>query len=889
MQTNLSYLLLFCCFFVCKTSFSVTKKLGKRHLRIYLQDSTTTQQKDSLLLTPTDSTALDSLKKPKEAIEDIITHTAKGYTIQNAKEKTVTLYDEANVLYTDIDLKAGEIIINYITNTVRARGIKDSTGTGYTQRPVFVQGGEESEQDSIIFNFKTERAIIYGLKTKQGEMFTYGTKTKRVNDSTIYVRKIRFTTSEKPKPDYYIGTDKAKLVPGKKIIVGASNLVLADVPTPIFLPFAYFPITQTRTSGFIIPAFDPGNSSRGIGMQNGGYYFALNDYFDLTALGDIYSNGSWGTRISSQYKVRYKFSGNFTFSYENNVNGIRGFDNFSRQANYNINWSHRQDAKSSPNSSFGASVRLGSSQFFRQTLNQINVSQSQTNSFNSSINYSKKFVGTPFNMNLTATHQQNTNTEEIQMTLPSWTINMDRIFPFVGKDGIQKTPIEKMGFNYTMQGQYLVTTNDNDFLTPAMFNDTKAGMQHTTGTSTNLKVMKYFTLSPSVNYTETWHFDYINKFYDPVEDEVITETLTGFKSYREYNTGASLSTNIYGTFPINKGRLKAIRHTIRPSISYSYRPDFADAFTRKFQQSLDPLDLGEYTIFDEGLYGGPSSGLSNSVGITLNNVLEAKVAPKDPDSDEEDEKVALLNNLNFSTSHNFARDSIRWADVRFSAGTRLFKDKLAVNIAGSMTPYKVNESGAKINQFVDGFLKLTTANVTANYSISSNDLKKKEGKENNKQNGNQDIGDVIGSDINPTDRFNNGNLNGDRQNDDEEKDKTAELYNADIPWSINIAYSSTYRSSGDDPLQVANHSIMFNGNVDLTPKWQVGYSTGYDILNGGFTFTRLNFTRDLDSWQFNFNWVPFGTQTSYTFFIGVKSSLLSDLKWDKNQPPDRMF
>ena len=887
MQTNLSYLLLFCCFFVCKTSFSKDKKNTNRYL--YQQDSIITQQKDSLLLQQTDSTALDSIKKPKEAIEDIITHTAKGYTIQNAKEKTVTLYDEANVLYTDIDLKAGEIVINYITNTVRARGIKDSTGNGYTQRPVFVQGGEESEQDSIIFNFKTERAIIYGLKTKQGEMFTYGTKTKRVNDSTIYVRKIKFTTSEKPKPDYYIGTEKAKLVPGKKIIVGTSNLVLADVPTPLFLPFAYFPITQTRTSGFIIPAFDPGNSSRGIGMQNGGYYFALNDYFDLTALGDLYSNGSWGTRISSQYKVRYKFSGNFTFSYENNVNGIRGFDNFSRQANYNLNWSHRQDAKSSPNSNFGASVRLGSSQFFRQTLNQINVAQSQTNSFNSSINYSKKFVGTPFNLTLATTLDQNTNTEQIQMTLPSWNINMDRIFPFVGKDGIQKTPIEKIGFNYTLQGEYSVTTNDADFFTPAMFNNTRAGMRHTTGTSTNFKVMKYFTLSPSINYTETWHFDFINKFYDPVEDEVITETLTGFKTYREYNTGASLGTNIYGTFPINKGRLKAIRHTIRPSISYTYRPDFADAFTRKFQQSADPLDLGEYTIFDEGLYRGPSSGLSNSIGITLNNVLEAKVAPKDPDSDEEDEKVALLNNLNFSTNYDITRDSIRWADVRFSAGTRLFKDKLAVNIAGSMTPYKINDNGAKINQFVDGFLRLTNANITANYSISSSDLKKKEGKNSKNQNGNQDIGDIIGSDINPTDRFNNGTLDNTPQKDEKDENKTAELYNADIPWSINIAYSSSYRTNGNDPLQVTNHSVMFNGNVDLTPKWQVGYSTGYDILNGGFTFTRLNFTRDLDSWQFNFNWVPFGTQTSYTFFIGVKSSLLSDLKWDKNQPPDRIF
>lgn len=887
MQTNLPYLLLLCCLFIYSISFSKDKKNEKHYLLVFKQDSTILQKKDSLPKISNDSIALDSIKKPKEVIENLIVHTAKGYTIQNTKEKKVTLYDKANVTYTDIDLKAGLIEINYLTDIVTAKGIKDSVGA-YVQKPVFKQGSEESEQDSILFNYKTKRAIIYGLNTKQGEMFTYGTKTKRVNDSTIYIRKIRFTTSEKKIPDYYIGTNKAKIVPGKKIIVGTSNLVLADVPTPIFLPFAYFPITQTRTSGFLIPTFDPGNSSRGIGLQNGGYYFALNDYFDLTVLGDLYSNGSWASRISSNYKVRYKFSGNFSFNVENNINGIRGFSSFNRSANYNLNWSHRQDAKSSPNSSFGASVRLGSSQFFRQTLNQINVAQSQTNSFNSSINYSKKFVGTPFNMNLTATHQQNTNTEEIQMTLPSWTVNMDRIFPFVGKDGIQKTPIEKMGFSYTMQGQYLVTTNDNDFLTSRMFADTKAGIQHSTGTSTNLKVLKYFTLSPSVNYTETWHFDFINKFYDPTNDEVVTETRNGFKSYREYNTGVGLATNIYGTFPINKGRLKAIRHTIRPSISYSYRPDFADAFTRKVQQSIDPLDLREYTIFDEGLYGGPSSGLSNSIGISINNVLEAKVAPKDPDSDEEYKKVAILNNLNFTTNYDITKDSLKWSDVRFSTGTRLFKDKLALNVSGSLTPYQINDNGLRINKFVKGFLKLNNANITANYSISSSEFQKEEQKDKT-DNGNQDIGDIIGKDINPTDRVTNGVINGTEKQEVDDTTKTSELYRANIPWSINFAYSSTFTNNGIDGLGIVNHSIMFNGNLELSPKWQVGYSSGFDILNGGFTFTRLNFTRDLDSWQFNFNWVPFGSQTSYTFFIGVKSSLLSDLKWDKNQPPDRLF
>lgn len=844
-------------------------------------DSLFTKKRDSLLTKVKDSVAKDSLK-PKESIDGIIVHTAKDYTFQNAKEKTVTLYNEANITYTDIDLKAGIVIIDYKKNTLFAKGIIDSTG--YTQRPVFKQGGQESEQDSILYNFKSKRALIYGLKTKQGEMFTYGEKTKRVNDSTIYIRKIRFTTSEKEKnPDYYIATSKAKLVPGKKIIVGLSNLVLADVPTPIFLPFAYFPMTETSVSGFLIPAFDPGSSSRGIGFQNGGYYFAINDYLDLTVLGDAYSNGSWGARISSNYKKRYRFNGQFSLNFENIINGIRGFDDFSKSNNFNVRWTHNQDAKASPNSRFTASVNLGSSRFFRESLNQFNVAQTQNNSFNSSINYSKTFVGTPFNMAITASHQQNTNTKSITMTLPSLTLNMNRVYPFAGKGGIKKTPIQKLGFNYNMQGQYLINTTDDEFFTSKMFKTAKSGVQHKTGTNTNIKAFKYFTLSPNASYEENWNFNYINKEYDPVKDEVVTDSLNGFKSFRTYNIGVSLSTNIYGTFNFKKGRLKAIRHTFRPSISYNYRPDFGTKFLKQVQQSADPLDVRNYTIFDQSLYRAPSVGLSNSIGITLNNVVEAKVAPKDPDSDEEDEKIMLLNNLNFNTSYNIAADSLRWSNVSFSTGTRLFKDKLAINLNGTLNPYQVNENGQKINKFNPNIFRLENATLTANYSISSSDFDKSKDKKDDKNgNGANNPVDVMGADIDPTNRFgrqNTNNVGGGT--------KKTDLYRAKIPWSLSLVYSANYRNNGIDPSEIGIHTIGFSGNVELTPKWKLGYSSGYDVKNGAFSFSRFNFTRDLDSWQFNFNWVPFGSVSSYTFFIGVKSSTLSDLKWDKNKPPDR--
>jgi hypothetical protein len=897
LQTNLSYILLFCCFFFVKLSFSQEIKQPQKIVvplmerdTVLVRKTTTPKEikKDTFLIKKRDSISIDSLK-PKETIEAIITHVAKDYTMQNAKDKTVKLYNEANITYTDIDLKAGIIVIDYIKNTLFAKGIKDSTG--YKQRPIFKQGSEESEQDSMFYNFKSKKALIYGLKTKQGEMFTFGKKTKRVNDSTIYVRDIKFTTSEKL--DYYIGTSKAKIIPGKKIIVGGSQLYLADVPTPIYLPFAYFPITQTSVSGFLIPAFDTGSSDRGIGFQNGGYYFAINDYVDLALTGDAYTNGSWGFRANSNYNKRYRFNGNFNFTFENNINGIRGFDDYLKSNRFNLRWTHTQDSKASPNSRFSASVNLGSSKFFRESQNQFNVAQTQNNSFNSSVNYSKTFVGTPFNLNVSAQHQQNTNTEQITMTLPALSLNMNRIYPFAGKNGVKKNPIQKMGFNYTLDGQYLINTTDEDFFTAKMFETARSGVQHRTGTNTNFKAFRHFTVSPSINYEETWQFDYIEKNYDTAKNVIVTDTLRGFKSFREYNTGVSLSTNVYGTFNFKKGRLKTIRHTFRPSVSYSYRPDFKNQYIRQVQASNDPTDLEEYTVFDQGIYGSPSSGLSNAIGISLNNVLEAKMAPKDPDSDEEDEKITILNNLNFNSSYNIAADSLRWSPVSFSTGTRLFKDKLAINLNGSFDPYKVvaSSTGApiRINEFNSNFLglRLTNASLTANYAISSADFKKdKTGNKNQETNRDPNNSqDVIGADINPTDRF--GERNNAANASEEDKNKTAKLYHADIPWSINLAYATSYRNNGLDGGDIGVHSIMFSGNLELSPKWKMGYSSGYDVKNGAFTFSRFNFTRDLDSWNFNFNWVPFGRNSSYTFFIGVKSSVLADLKWDKNKPPDR--
>ncbi len=904
MQSNLSYILLFLLLFcsLTNTNSQDIKSRGKA-IPIVVKDTVSKIKiipekkikNDTLLLKKLDTIVIDSIK-PKEAITDLITHVAKDYTTQNAKNKTVTLYNEAHLVYTDIDLKAGIIIIDYIKSTLFAKGIKDSTG--YNQKPVFKQGGQESEQDSMVYNFKTKKAIIYGIRTRQEPgMFVLGEKAKRVNDSTIFMRKIRFTTSDKVNPDYYIGVKKAKVVPNKKIVAGLSNLVIADVPTPVFIPFAYFPLGKNRTSGFIFPAIQTSTSNRGIGIQNGGYYFAVNDYVDLELLGDLYSNGSWGFRASSQYYVRYKFSGSFNLSFEKLIRSTRGFDDFSEATNFNIRWSHRQDPKSSPNSNFGASVNLGSSQYFRQSLNEFNNSNFLTNTFSSSISYQKTFTGTPFNMSANATHSQNTNTGSVTMALPSLQVSMSRIYPFAGKGGIKKNALQKMGLTYNMQGEYRINTSEDEFFTAKMFETAKAGVQHRSEASTNITLLNYFTLSPNMNYREVWSFKKIDKNFDPSIQNtdgsfgtVVSDTISGFSNFREYGSSLSLSTNIYGTFNFKKGRLKAIRHTIRPSVSFSYRPDFADKYNKTIQNNLEGTEFETYSPFEGGtsLYGGPGSGLSNTVGISLNNVIEGKLAPKDPDSDDEDKKISILNNLNFSSSYNIAADSLRWTPVNANLGTRIFKDKLALNLNASLDPYQINETGQRIDKFVKGLFRLTRANLTANYSLSSRDFNgdNDDDSNSNSGNGNQDTPDVLGKNLNPSNSFATNSSS--TQNDNEEEEVT-ELYQSTIPWSLNLAYSASYANNGVSNIGIQSHTLMFGGDFELTPKWKVGFSSGYDIESGGFSFTRMNFSRDLDSWRLNFNWVPFGNNQSYVFFIGVKSGILRDLKYEQNKPPNRVL
>ena len=831
-----------------------------------------------------DSTLTDSIPRPKEFLADIINKKSEEYISNDFIKKQATLYNKAEVYYQDIELKAGIIIIDYSKNLAYAKGIVDTAGV-YTQRPIFKQGDQESVQDSLIYNFKNEKAVIYNTTTEQTGVIIKGDITKRENDSTLYINRARFTTSQKEKPDYYIGTNNIKVVPGKKVVGGLSQLYLADVPTPAILPFFYAPLSKERSeSGIILPSWGE-NGRQGFFLQNGGYYFAISDYVDLAILGDVYTNGSWGMRFESNYALRYRFNGSFSLRFENLITGQRGFESFSRTNNFYLRWSHAQNAQSNPNSRFSASVNLGSSQYFRESLNEINISQNLTNTFSSSISYFKNFVGTPFKLNASLTHTQNTNTEQINMNLPSIQVSMDRIYPFAPKSGIKKNAIQNIGINYNLDLQNNITTTDEDFLKADMFKNAKSGIKHTANASTNMKALKYITISPSASYNEVWYLKTIQREFDMTLTEgnqVVTDTLNGFDSFREYSGNISASTNIYGTFNFKKGRLQAIRHTIRPSISYNYRPDFSN-FYDEVQQSDDPNDLLEYSRFEGGIFGQPSRGLSSSIGIQINNVIEAKVMPKDSTATEA-KKITLLNNLNFSTSYNMAADSLKWSPVRMSAGTRLFKDKLSLNLGATLDPYALNANGTKINTFNiengGSLFRLTNANLTASYALSSDDFSKNKSENSKNKAKNGDSEALLGGNVNTR------NTSFDNKNNEKEEVKTANLYGATIPWNISFRYSMGY-SNASRQNEISTNSLQFSGNIELSPKWNVGISSGYDFKNKGITSTSLNFERDLDSWRMSFNWVPFGRNSTYYFFIGVKGSILQDLKYDQRSVPDR--
>ena len=848
--------------------------------------------------TLTDEVLLDSISKSvekKPLLLAEVEYKAKDCVQIDRKNNKLILYNEAELYYQDIELRAGIIILDYKTNEVNAGRIElDST---LVQYPFFKQGSNEVNPDSIRFNFDTQKALIWNSKSGQNGMDIFAALTKKQNDSVYFIKDARVSTAgkliggEDEGIDYYFKVRKGKIIPGGKIISGLTNMFIADVPTPVGLPFAYFPSSQTKESGFIIPSIGESNL-RGYYIQNGGYYLGLSDYFDLTLIADYYTNGSYGFRGDSQYNVRYKYRGTFSFRYENLINEARGLPEYSKSTVFNVRWNHSKDPKSSPNSTFSTSVNFGSSDYYRQSINQLNSPNFLNNNLSSSISYSKSFPEYPrVNISLTTAMSQNSKSKSVNLTLPTFQANMERIYPFAPKVGAKKGLFQNINFQYTSRAENRIITTEEALFGPSMFDNSKMGMKHTIPLSTNFKLFKYLSMSASANYDEVWTQNTVRfSDYDPELGRAVKDTINNIGTFRQYSLSASLGTTVYGTFNFGEDKkIQSIRHTIRPAISYTNKP----SFERYYDTYIVDADgnSAEYTRYQNSLFGIPSKALSNSMGISIGNNFEAKVRDKDSTATGP-KKIVLLNNLNISTSHNFAADSLRWSPLRMSSGFSLLQGKMSINFGSTFDPYALDENKVRVNKFNiangGGLLRLTSANINMNYSFSSTQLEanRKEGEEDLEQRNQREAtssggrdDDLFGRAEDFTDR---------RMNDAENTDPapTYPSYRTKIPWDLKIAYSLTYNNSRGQQ-DFSNNSLMFSGNVDLTPKWKVGVSSGYDFKGQGFTYTQLRFNRDLNSWRLNFSWVPFSDRASWNFFIGIKSDLLSDIKYEKQSLPNR--
>lgn len=815
---------------------------------------------------------------PREIILAPINYDAEDSIIVSFDGQKVYLYNNAKVSYQNIELAAYYIELDLETKQIYAVGIPDSTGA-LTQKPVFKQGSEEYTSETMRYNFESEKAFIEKVVTQQGEGRILSDRTKKIGKEVFITEKAKYSTCDADHPHYYLHLTKAKVIGNDKIITGPAYMVLEDFPIyfPI-LPFGYFPNSTTYTSGILIPTYGE-EQNRGFFLRDGGYYWAANDYFDVAVRGDIYSKGSWGTKFHTNYKLRYKFSGGFDFKYAMNVYGEKGLDTYRKEPQFQVMWSHSQDAKANPNRTFSASVNFSTSGYDKN--NSLSANNYLRTQKSSSISYTQKFENTPFNMSANLRHSQNSVDTTITLTLPELTFSMAKVYPFRKKNrsGALKF-YEKLGINYTgnLKNQ-IDRVKEYELLDQRFPQDWKNGIRHSLPISLpSFNLARFINFSPGISYNEKWYFSQYEYSYDPDNvnpipgrgtGNVKTDTIPGFNRVYDYAYSISASTNIYGMYvPVKEGsRIQGIRHKVTPSVAFSYRPDFGQ---EKFGywQPVVVDSTGRIEYYDTntgGVYGGsPGRGASGSIGFSLNNNLEAKVLEKaDTASNGQEQKykkVKIIDNLSVGSSYNLIADSLNLAPFNLRARTTI--KGVNVNMGGVLNPYEVDENYRVINQYTwntrKGIQKLGRI-TSANLSFGMNFRSKKGNKqaEENKA--------MI-------------------EEDNELSGNYEDYVDFSIPWDMGFNYSLNYSGANKSyPNGRLNQTLGFRGNVSLTEKWRLSMNTNFDISAGEFSFTTFSVNRDLHCWAMSFNFVPFGYMKSYSFTINAKSSLLRDLKLEKKQ------
>lgn len=833
----------------------------------------------------------------KDALEDPIAFSAKDSIDNNLKLGLISLYNDAKVNYQTIELRAGFIKINKNQDLVFAKGIIDTSGR-YIQRPILKENGKIYYTDSLYFNIKTKQAVTFNVKTKEAEGYVIGDMFKKENDSILLIKRFKFTGDNKKKPDYYIYSDKVKLVKNEWVIASFSQMYIADIPTLFMLPFGFFQMGSEGKSGVIFPTYGE-SPGRGFFLQNLGYYVPIGDYIGVKGIMDVYSRGGYGVRTNIQYKKRYKYSGNLNYNFESFTQGEFGRDDYSKSQIYSLIWNQSVDRKSSPYSSFSASVSFTSSSYFRQSIQYSGSSQQLNPQTSSSVSYSKNWPNSPFSMSSNIRVSQNFQTRQADFTLPSVNFSMTRIFPF--DDGKKDTWWKNINFSYNTTAQNRATSIPDTLIFSNYFlENMQNGIKHSLPLSTNFKLFEYLNVSPNITYNEIWSFKKLNQHWDNNTNTLVKDTLSEFGATRTFSTGVSLSTQVYGFVDFGKkSYINAVRHVLSPRISYSFSPNFKDdifGYYDTYQTGDIYGTTNRYSPYMLSLYGYPRGGLSNSINMSLSNNFEAKIRNNNPD--EKPTKVKLLDFINLSSGYNITAPSFQWRDVSMSTATSFFNGRLNVAYNTSFDWYASDNSGKRVEEFYfntkrDGWLwwRQKQYSLSSGFSVSDTDFydgggSKKDRTKGKDDNSSNDFDYIKNTGGNNDVRNNPFETEESRNNSDMQNAlfKRSEYYGAKGSWKINFSYSfsKTLKSDGSsNDVQ----SLSFSGNWNLTDKWHIGYGSGWDFKANNLSYTSFNVSRDLDSWNLTFNWIPLGTYTSYSFFIGIKSSILKDVKYDKRSNP----
>lgn len=851
-----------------------------------------------------DSIRLDSINRKKSgALDAPVTFSSEDSMVYDAKSKVARLYGNSNVKYQNMDLSSDRIQMSLDSSLVRATGTADSTGA-ISGTPVFTMGQDKYESDTMAFNFKTKKGFIYNVYTEQEDGYLSSQHSKRDSSGVLYLEHGRYTTCDQPHPDFYIALSRAKVRPGKDVVFGPAYLVVADVPLPLAIPYGFFPFTKSYSSGFIMPSYGD-EISRGFYLRDGGYYFAMSDKWDLKLLGEIYTKGSWGLSVASNYRKRYRYNGSFFFSYQNTKNGDKGMPDYTEQTSFKLQWSHRQDTKSNPFSSLSASVNFASTSYERNNLNSMYNPQSYTQSLRtSSVNWSTSFSSLGMTISGSANLSQNMIDSTVSLTLPDLNISVSRFYPFKRKHMAGKERwYEKISMSYTGQFSNSIDTKEDKLFKSNLIKDWRNAFQHNIPINANFTLFNYININPSFNFTDRMYSNKVMKSWDEQAQTERADTTYGFYNVYNWSMSIGASTKMYGFWVPSKkifgDKIQAIRHVLTPQVTFSYAPDCGSRYYETYQKTDADgnVSLVEYSPFENGLFNVPSRGKTGSVTFDLSNNIEMKVK-SDKDSTGY-KKLSIIDELGFNMGYNMAAKEKPWSGLTVRLRLKWWKNyTFNLNAVFATYAYELDDNGrpyvSNHTEYSKGrFGRFQGLSQNISFTLNPEKLKKWFGGGDDEEDATEDDNntedDDTGIESNVDDDMVNGQ-NGARKKNAGKAETDADGYmKFSMPWSLTFGYGITMRENTSGKFNTKTmrypyaftQTLNFSGNIRISDGWNISFSSGYDFENHDLSMTTASLSRDLHCFNMSCS-VVLAPYTSYNFSFRCNAATLTDaLKYDK--------